>query len=79
MLVQSSTQTDAVTLHSVGNSDAFVLKFDPLGRLVWSKVYGDDLRQSLRAVQTDGLGNAYFGGLTDRFDGVNLFMRKVAP
>jgi hypothetical protein len=52
---------------SVGGSDAFVAKLDPMLNTQWSRVYGDSSDQYARTVQADDDGNVvttgYFEGM----------------
>jgi hypothetical protein len=47
---------------SKGNRDAFALKLDPKGALVWVRTWGDHDHDRGRAVALDAAGNAYVAG-----------------
>jgi hypothetical protein len=44
--------------------DAFVSKFDAAGTLLWTKQIGTAYQENGYGISADGLGNAYFGGVT---------------
>lgn len=80
-------------LQSTGNSeiDAFAVKFDPAGGHMWSKRYGDAVRQSAEEVALDGAGNVVItgyangsidfgkGALTAPGDKGAAFVAKLGP
>ncbi len=47
---------------STGSNDIFVAKFDPMGKAIWSKRYGDASSQSAASVAVDGMGGIYVTG-----------------
>lgn len=49
-------------LTSAGANDAFVAKFDPTGKHIWSKRFGAAQEQSARSVTADAAGNVYVTG-----------------
>jgi hypothetical protein len=49
-------------LTSAGGSDAFVAKFDPTGKHLWSKRFGAVEEQSGRSITADAAGNVYVTG-----------------
>ena len=49
-------------LMSAGVTDMFIAKFDPAGKLLWSKAYGDKQYQSAGAVAIDGAGRIVVTG-----------------
>lgn len=50
------------TLASAGATDAFVLKVDPSGGLLWARKYGDAQGQGCKAVTVDATGNVFLAG-----------------
>ncbi|XYH97770.1 DNRLRE domain-containing protein [Sorangium sp. So ce1128] len=49
-------------LDSAGDNDVFVLKLDPWGGHVWSRRFGDALRQDGAAIAADAAGNVAISG-----------------
>lgn len=47
---------------STGSSDIFVAKFDPTGKALWAKRFGDASPQSAVSVAADSMGGIYVGG-----------------
>ncbi len=45
-----------------GIGDAFVLKYDSVGSLLWSRQFGTNNSDGVNGLATDGLGNVYFAG-----------------
>jgi hypothetical protein len=60
---------EAAVLRSAGGRDAFVLKLDPDGNLLWSRTFGDAAEQAIYDVAVDAAGNvllaATFGGVVN--------------
>ncbi len=50
---------------SLGSSDAFVVKFDTEGKLVWQLQTGTDKMDKAKSVALDSQGNAYVLGVTN--------------
>lgn len=50
------------SLTSAGQSDAYLLKYDPSGQLLFSLSYGDIDQDYLQAIAFDAGGNFYLGG-----------------
>ncbi len=49
-------------LRSVGLADAFVLKLDPAGALVWARSFGGDASDEAFSIAVDDVGNVYTAG-----------------
>jgi len=75
---------------STGSFDIFVAKFDPFGKPIWSRRFGDASWQSAYAVGVDSTGAIYVGGTMSGaadFDGTVLtsagsndaFLAKLDP
>lgn len=47
-----------------GATDAFLVKFNPVGMRLWATYYGDTGNDEGRGVATDGIGNLYLAGRT---------------
>jgi hypothetical protein len=45
-----------------GNKDGFVAKYDPAGKLLWLKIYGDGGEQEVNDLAVDELGNVWLVG-----------------
>lgn len=62
---------------SGGSSDAFVLKLDSLGNLIWAKSFGGELTDRGNSIAVDNLGNVYvtgvFRGTADFDPGIDTF------
>ena len=56
--------------------DAFVVKLDPTGGIVWSTLYGGTLNEEAVSVAVDDAGAVYVAGLTDSPD---LPVRQAVP
>ncbi len=53
----------SVTLTKVGNKDAFVVKLDPSGTVLWAKNFGGNgAWTNVQGIAVDGSGNVYLGG-----------------
>lgn len=67
-----STTFGGETLTSAGGADLFIVKLDPIGAHVWSRLFGDGSNQFAQGITTDAAGNVmvvgYFNGVLD-FDG----------
>ena len=67
---------------SIGPRDTFLIKYDPLGSMIWFRQFGTDGNDEARAAAIDSLGNVYVTGVTDGdFNGTGLgqsdgFLRK---
>ncbi|WP_437277126.1 hypothetical protein WME90_38705 [Sorangium sp. So ce375] len=55
-----------VCAESAGGTDIFVRKYDPLGAVQWTKIYGDDRNQFATGVAVDGEGSVF---VTGRYNG----------
>ncbi len=53
-----------LTTYPGGQQDAFLVKFDQNGNLIWSTYYGGSIGAEGYAVATDGSENVYLGGST---------------
>jgi hypothetical protein len=68
-----------------GEFDAFVIKYDPSGNLLWSRQLGTASADQSYGVAVDGLGNAFITGWTaGNLDGPNaggldVFLTKYDP
>ena len=49
---------------NVGDSDAFVSKYDAAGTLLWTEQLGSNSSDYSHGVSADGLGNVYISGVT---------------
>jgi hypothetical protein len=49
---------------NLGNSDAFVRKYDPEGDIIWARQFGTPLADRATGVAADGTGNVYVVGMT---------------
>ena len=47
---------------SAGSSDAFLFKFDPMGKAIWGKAFGDVDAQEGQSVALDSIGNVAIAG-----------------
>jgi len=62
-----------------GQTDAFVVKYDTLGKLLWQKQIGTTSSEGIRALATDQSGNLFVGGATSgSLDGNNTEARVDA-
>ncbi|MBM4359205.1 MAG: nucleotide-binding protein [Deltaproteobacteria bacterium] len=62
-LFEGSMKLGAITLTSVGLSDAFVAKLDPMGTVQWAFRYGEGVdNQAAQAVAVDAQGNVFVTG-----------------
>lgn len=50
------------TLMNSGNTDIFIVKYNPLGNILWAKGVGDAESDFSTAITTDGSGNVYITG-----------------
>jgi len=57
-----SCNFNSTILTSGGSSDMFVVKFDPLGNLLWVKSAGRAFQDGAMAVTTDAAGNIFAAG-----------------
>ena len=48
----------------LGQADAFVAKYNPLGDLIWVRQLGTTMNEQTNGVSTDGLGNVFTTGFT---------------
>jgi hypothetical protein len=70
---------------SAGSDDAFVAKYDAVGTLKWTRMFGTSAEERGHGVSADGLGNIYFTGITlGNLGGVNAgnydaFLGKIIP
>ncbi|XXX75186.1 SBBP repeat-containing protein [Sorangium sp. So ce134] len=55
-----------VCASSEGGTDIFVRKYDPLGAVLWTRIYGDASNQFATGVAVDAEGSAY---ITGRYNG----------
>jgi len=59
----SSTLTfGSTTLRNAGQSDIFLVKYDPNGQLLWAKSVGGEGNEALRGIAVDAQGNIYVTG-----------------
>jgi hypothetical protein len=60
---------EAAVLRSAGGRDAFILKLDPDGNLLWSRTFGDAAEQAIYDITVDAENNvllaATFGGVVN--------------
>jgi len=49
---------------NAGNGDAFLIKYDSAGSVLWSRQMGTPVDDDSRSIAIDGLGNAYISGFT---------------
>lgn len=69
---------DTVTLtnNSVGFTDAFIVKFDPSGNVIWAKSAGGSFSDAGMEITVDVSGNVYlagsFSGFSIQFDSLTL-------
>jgi hypothetical protein len=77
-------------LTSAGGADVFIAKYDPTGKHLWSKRFGDADHQGGTGVAVDGLGNVlvtgslagaadFGGGALTSAGSVDLFVAKLDP
>lgn len=59
---RKKTSIDAFELTSKGDSDAYIVKLDPNGKVIWAKNFGGDDNE-IASCQTDAHGNVYLAGL----------------
>ena len=64
-----------------GFGDAFLVKYDPSGNLLWNETWGGAAYDYGNGVAVDGSGNAYVAGFTDSFGagGYDAFLVKYDP
>lgn len=75
-----------------GTGDAFITKFSPSGRIVYSTYLGGSMDDEVTAVAADAAGNAYVTGITESSDfptaralqpsnrgGADVFVAKIDP
>lgn len=55
--------TTLTNTSDAGYSDAYILKFNPTGTLLWTKQISTNLHDSIYSIATDNLGNCYIYGL----------------
>ncbi len=56
--------------YGLGNSDAFISKWNKEGQLLWSSYYGGTNIDVAKGLGTDSLGNIYLGGHTNSSTGI---------
>ncbi|MRG94914.1 MopE-related protein [Polyangium spumosum] len=78
------------TLNSMGGNDIFVIKYNPMGTVVWAKKFGDSSEQLVTSVAIDSagdvviagefLGTVNFGGtdLASNMGSRDIFVAKLA-
>lgn len=59
---KSKTSFDGIELTSNGNSDAYIAKFDPQGKVLWAKNFGGEGGE-IASCETDPFGNVYLAGM----------------
>jgi hypothetical protein len=71
-VVGTTSSTDSVvtagsyqTTYGGGDADLWLNKFTSEGQLIWSTLYGGELHDRGRGVETDSLGNIYVAGFTN--------------
>ena len=67
----------ASLLRQVGGFDAWVLKVDANGNIVWQKTYGDYGEDTARSVQVTPDGGYLVAGWTDSFGLANAWVLKL--
>ncbi len=78
--VAGGTGSDLWGGGSLGQNDAFLRKYDPNGRVIWTDQFGSSGGEYADAVTLDGAGNVYVAG-TMHIGGINsdAFVRKYDP
>jgi hypothetical protein len=70
------------TLASRGETDILLAQYDPRGRVLWARSFGDSQRQRVADVATDPAGNIYllgdFSGVLDFGRGVSLHPTEMS-
>jgi hypothetical protein len=51
--------------NSTDDGDAFIVKFDPSGKLLWSTYFGGDGNETVGNIAVDSIGNVYLVGSTN--------------
>lgn len=71
---------------NIGDYDAFIIKFDPTGALLWAKQHGTEVEDYAVSVVIDGQGNPIMAGETSglmagagRAGGLDGFVRQYDP
>ncbi len=59
--------TGATSSFGAGGQDVLVLKYDPSGRLLWTRIWGGPEDDGGSAVAVDSAGNVYIAGSTQSF------------
>jgi len=67
----SSSIFDTYTLTSNGATDFYVVKYDPVGNIIWSKSFGASSDDRSQKISTDSLNNIFISG-TYKSDTLNL-------
>ncbi len=52
-------------INSNGVRDAFIIKMNSKGEIVWTKTFGSDQKDGVTAIETDLYGNIFVTGMTD--------------
>ncbi len=64
MLVGDTRSADGDITSALGNADAWVVKFDDSGNIIWQRTYGGDQFESARSVKPLANGNYLISGST---------------
>ena len=64
-----------INLTSAGGQDAFVVKINPAGTVLWAKTWGGTGSDQAHGVGTDAAGNVYVGG----YESSGHAVRKFSP
>ncbi len=71
--------------YSASDQDGFIRKYDGLGNVTWTKLFGGSLTELVDGVSVDTLGNVYLAGATSSSlhaanrGGYDAFVRKYTP
>jgi hypothetical protein len=58
-------------LYGGGSSDAFLVKFDPVGAMLWSTYYGGSDLDKGYSVSVDHVGDVFLAGRTDSYNAIS--------
>ncbi len=70
--MEGTLVTSKTTLTSAGSLDAFAIKLDEAGAVVWALSFGDAGDQRATAVAIDASGNVFIGGFTQPASSINF-------
>ncbi len=65
ILVVGAVQSKLEGQVSLGMNDAFIVKYDPAGKLLWTRQFGSSGNDGANAVTTDSAGNILVAGNSD--------------